>query len=364
MLRKILVAAFLYVDSSLSVIPIRPDGSKAPALSTWGIYRRRRPTETELSEWFDNDLGYGIAIVGGAISGSLEIFDCDAPELFPPWCALVESICQGLLARLIVIQTPSGGYHVYYRCSEIEGNQKLAQRLVEIPEEIKGGRWIDRRYMKIETLLETRGEGGYVLSSPTPPECHPDRKPYILLSGELSSIPTISPQERAVMHDVARSFNEHIQPERIYHGSLTPRLYGPCNRPGDDYNARADWYSLLTSYGWRYAFKRGDVSYWRRPGKPDPGISATTNYAGSNLLYVFSSNAAPFEEKAAYSLFSAYSILEHNGDFHAAAKALSQKGYGQKTKVTLLSHLKPISKPIETIKLDPVKRPKDTIRLS
>jgi hypothetical protein len=33
-------------------------------------------------------------------------------------------------------------------------------------------------------------------------------------------------------------------------------------------------------------------------------------YAGSDLLYVFSSNAWPFEPEAAYTKFSAYALLE------------------------------------------------------
>ena len=43
----------------------------------------------------------------------------------------------------------------------------------------------------------------------------------------------------------------------------------------------------------------------------------------------FSSNALPFEPETAYAPFAAYSLLEHEGDFAAAANALAQQGYGQ-----------------------------------
>jgi hypothetical protein len=69
--------------------------------------------------------------------------------------------------------------------------------------------------------------------------------------------------------------------------------------------------------------------YWRRPGKIGPGISATTNYGGSHLLYVFSTNAAPFEPDTAYTPFAAYALLEHRGDFTAAARALALCGNGE-----------------------------------
>ena len=76
--------------------------------------------------------------------------------------------------------------------------------------------------------------------------------------------------------------------------------------------------------------QRGDVTHWRRPGK-DEGISATTNYGGSGLLYVFSTNAAPFEADTAYTPFAAYAVLEHSGDFTAAARTLGGQGYGSQS---------------------------------
>jgi Bifunctional DNA primase/polymerase, N-terminal len=362
--RRILKAALSYVASGLSIIPIKPDGSKAPVLKEWKPFQFRRATEAELREWFDNDAGYGIAIIGGTISNSLEILDCDAPELFSPWCELLEPICRGLLARLVIVQTPSAGYHIYYRCKEVEGNQKLAQRLVATSEGNGSRGRKDGYLMKVETLFETRGIGGYVLAPESPFECHPHRKPYLVISGDLRNIPTITPHERAMILDTARSFNEYIRPERVYQQNSKSNRANRLKRPGDDYNVRASWFSLLTSHGWKCVFRRGEVSYWRRPGKAAPGISATTNYGGSNLLYVFSTNAAPFEGGAAYSLFSAYTLLEHNGDFQAAAQALTAKGYGkQKEKKMKTSPLEPVQRPEQTITLSVPRRPLRTIRL-
>ena len=363
--REFFTTALLYIASGLSVIPIRTDGSKAPLLKEWKPFQFRRPTEDELREWFDNEAGYGIAIIGGAVSGFLEIFDCDAPHLFQAWCELVESLCPGLLIRLVIVLTPSGGFHVYYRSSEIEGNQKLAQQLIEVPEGTENGLWVDGQFVIIKTLLETRGQGGYVLAPGSPLNCHAARKPYVLLSGDFSNIPTITKQERAIMLDAARSFNKYVRPERIYQPSSTRRHLACTNRPGDDFNAKADWHSLLTSHGWKYVFTRGEVAYWRRPGKPAPGISATTNYEGSNLLYIFSTNAAPFEEKTAYSLFSAFTLLEYGGDFHASAKVLAGQGFGKLVKKkSKPPRLYPVLKPQQTFTLSKPLRPTNTTPLS
>ena len=74
-------------------------------------------------------------------------------------------------------------------------------------------------------------------------------------------------------------------------------------------------------------FERGDVTRWRRPGKT-VGISATTNYNGSDLFYPFTSST-DFEPERGYSKFAVYAQLEHRGDFTKAARALAKDGYGR-----------------------------------
>lgn len=110
-------------------------------------------------------------------------------------------------------------------------------------------------------------------------------------------------------------------------------------RPGDDYDRRGPaWAEILEPHGWQLAQSRGGADYWRRPGKDTPGISATTGYCkgqdGADLLAVFSSNAHPFEGPngtrpcTCYGKFAAFALLNHGGDFKAAARELSRQGYG------------------------------------
>jgi hypothetical protein len=102
---------------------------------------------------------------------------------------------------------------------------------------------------------------------------------------------------------------------------------GIGQRPGDDFNHQADWHAILLPHGWIPISPRGDMVYWRRPGKKE-GHSATTNFSNSGVLHVFSSSAPPFEANSSYSLFMAYALLEHEGNLTAAARALQQQGYG------------------------------------
>ena len=66
--------------------------------------------------------------------------------------------------------------------------------------------------------------------------------------------------------------------------------------------------------------------YMRRPGK-EGGVSASL-FPDTGVFYNFTSNGFPFESDKAYSPFGVYTLLEHGGDFAAAAKALADEGYG------------------------------------
>jgi hypothetical protein len=92
-------------------------------------------------------------------------------------------------------------------------------------------------------------------------------------------------------------------------------------RPGAVFNASTEWADILVPHGWRlFGYDGAGVTQWTRPGKSE-GISATTNYEGSDLLYVFSSSTE-FEPERGYDKFGAYALLNHGGDITEAAKAV------------------------------------------
>src|SRR5262245_15934517 len=61
---KVYDTARAYVDAGLSVIPIRLDGSKTPAVK-WKRYQTELPTDDDLASWFNpyGESKYGIGIV-------------------------------------------------------------------------------------------------------------------------------------------------------------------------------------------------------------------------------------------------------------------------------------------------------------
>jgi hypothetical protein len=311
-----------YVKAGLSVIPIRHDGSKAPSLPQGHpiLLRERTATDQELVQWFGGKCPAGIGVQGGPISGGVEDCDFDDPRLFDPWARLVESECPELPDRLSVIATPRPGFAVVYRCTEIvmPGSEKLA-----VDESDK-------------TLIETRAAGGYFLVPGCPGACHETGHPYEHFSGPpLTDLAIVTAAEREVLLRCARSFDRRAQQEKPPpQGGGSGQL-----RPGDDFNLRGPSFEALLP-GWTVVLQRTDgVRYLRRPGKAR-GWSATTGLrskAGHELFCCFSSNAAPFEGASggrpctSYSRFGVYTLLLHDGDFAASARALAAQGYGDQT---------------------------------
>jgi uncharacterized protein (DUF927 family) len=333
---SLLDVALAYRAAGRSVLPIAP-GSKKPSTMhpatgevkalAWKRYQSQRPTAEKLQYWFRAVPLIGLGIACGPVSGiqhddvpyALEVLDVDDEQTLEQFIEAANWQGLGdLLARLLHQRTPGGAGHFGYLCQEWAGNTKLAQREEGIDEH---GNPI------IVTLIETRGAGGQVVVAPTPPGIHPEHpeRGYDLVRGSWEDVSIITPEEREALFKLARSFNTYVGPQQVHAFRGAQKSGGPGERPGDHLNATADrdwWQHLLERHGWTCVYQRGDIDYWQRPGKEGKEWSATLGACGP-LLYVFSSNAAPFEPQRGYPPFSAYTLLEHGGDFKAAAKALA-----------------------------------------
>ena len=281
-------ALHLLRTEGAACIPVGPD--KRPKVA-WSRYAETLPTEEECRRWFDN--GASLAVLGGKI----QCLDVDTKHADPGlWDRLLQR-CEDLglgplLERLLIQRTPSGGYHLVWRCEAELRNLKLAEN------------------PRKEVLLETRGAGGYFLICPSPG--------YRLIQGDWSAIPTLTQDERDDLLAVARSFNEH-QPREF-----RPQVpAGAATTPGDDFDARGDVPGLLLRHGWTRA--DGSGHYWTRPGK-DRGISASWDIVPGRF-WVFTTSTA-FEAQHVYRPWHVFAVLECGGDFTAAARRLAELGYG------------------------------------
>lgn len=319
----ILSIAQHYREAGLSILPIRADGSKRPTLKEWKYLQSRIPTPREVHAWWESHPEYGIAVIGGRVSQSLEILDFDDVAGYREFLAAAEATgLKPLIDRLRggCEEASPRGIHLPYYCERIEGNKKLAQRPAT-PEELT-----INPDEPIKGLIETRGEGGYIIAAPSTGAVHASGKPYSILQGSWLTIATITPEEREDIWNLCKTF-DRMPPRPEEKASSIKNKTPTGERPGDFFAASVSWADILEPVGWTHVYRRGEVDYWRRPGKRS-GISASTNYAGSGYFYCFSSSTL-FDPERGYGKFSAYAWLQHKGDFHSASVALLQQGYGR-----------------------------------
>ncbi|WP_432886788.1 bifunctional DNA primase/polymerase [Kribbella sp. CA-245084] len=320
-----------WAAAGFAVIPAATNGSKAPAVA-WKQYQEERPSEGQLTAWFGGDAYDGLGLVCGAVSGQLEMFEAEGRAVADGTLeafrlAMVDNGLEDLWDRLnagYVELSPSGGMHWLYR---VDGpacpNTRLARRPATA---VELGNEPDE---KVKVLLETRGEGGFVVVAPSGGRTHPRGKRWRVLLGRPDTIPVITIDERDALYAIAAMFD--LMPVTVPEvPSGRGMLHGDGahgNRPGDDFNARGSWDDILN--GWTRARRFGGNCWtWVRPGKnPRDGISATTGRNDGDNLYVFSTSTE-FEAEHPYSKFAAYTLLHYGGDYSAAASALRADGYG------------------------------------
>jgi hypothetical protein len=305
-----------------------------------------RPDEAAVRRWYEPGQHTGLGSLCGAVAGDLGMLEFEGRaiqegvfERFKE--AVGDAGLREVMQRIAngwAHASPSGGTNFLFRCSEPVEGEALALRPATPEELVAGQREHDRamaekghasRTLKAterpRVLIEIRGQGQYAILPPSNGGVHPTGLPYVLRRGGFGSIATITGAELEDLREVARMF--HQMPPVAY---KPPPERAPTNgRPGDDFNARADWRTILEPHGWTYLRTTVDGNqHWCRPGKVCT-TSATIAQEGSGPLYVFSTST-PFPQAArAYSKFAAHAFLNHAGDFRAAALGVLAQGYGQ-----------------------------------
>lgn len=317
------------ISLGLSPVPINPSTKRPPTREDagfphgikWKHLQTGQPSEEDLATWRKGFASAWVGVVCGAGSKNLEVLDFDIPNkealiedgmkgtppAYEPWIqALTDNGYEDLIDRLVIVETVSGGCHVYFRCEEIEGNQVLAANAVG------------------SVLIETRGQGGLVVCPPSPG--------YEFVQGDFAAIPTISAEEREGLFLIANLFDQRKSTEEEPAHSAQASSYGGSNgglSPFDDYDSTATWEEVLEPEGWVKVSKRpyNGQTLWRRPGKTK-GYSAIVGPGTAGDRFKCLSTSAGLPVGKALKKSSLLSHFRYGGDFSACAKDLKKRGYG------------------------------------
>lgn len=329
---EILEVARAAIDHGLCPIPIKVDGTKRPD-GRWKHRMTTRPTVAEVDATFtDRD---ALGIVCGTVSGNLELleFEGRALHLVTPYRqACADAGVGDTLDRVIAgyaEETPGGGLHLLWRCDQpVDGNTKLARRPAT-PDELTAN-----PAEPVKVLIETRGEGGFVVVAPSNGATHSTGRPWVLKRGGLDQVAVVTLEDRNRLLEIACTFDEMPAPEpaplRVSTNRTTSDGDSWMDATAAAFNQATGWPQLLEPAGWTFSHRTGEVDHWTRPGKdPKAGHSATVNAKGTDRLIVHSSSVAGFElSPTSYDRFGAWAILHHGGDRQAAALAARQDGHG------------------------------------
>lgn len=309
-------AALELAELGWRVMPIAP-GKKSPHLAEW--QHAATDDHATIDAWWTGlyrDHGVGVR-TGWVGDDHLVVLDVDTVDKMGNHGAESLAAMEDAfwpLPPTVEGRTGSGGRHLWFTTD------------VEIRN--SAGRLANTVTGEAYPALDVRGEGGYVVA---PPTVHPDGGTYEWVR---------SPFDHPVAPAPLWLVEVMVAAQRVHDAPREPVDHSG-DRPGDVFARSVTWGELLEPLGWTYAGRgHSGEDQWVRPGKTArEGISATTNYRGSDTLKVFTSNAPPLVADETYSKLGFLAAVRHGGDIAAAVTALREAGCGGMTTKEAQAHV-------------------------
>lgn len=308
---QLLLSGLAYLRIGLSVVVVGKD--KLP-VHKWKQCQKSRMTEDTLAFELEKAEAFGIAIVGGAISGNFLTFDIDVKNdpsgsLYDDFIQTVYKQNASVMSRVVVAKTRSRGFHFYYQTHNEATSSVLA-----------AGTAKDHNICPV--LIELRAKGEYAVVPPTPG--------YQFLQGDLLNLSILNQTEHQSLVSAASSLDQRKKEKAVASFSASKTcLFGS---PLDDFDARGNIVGLLLKHNWIVVENPIDPLriYFRRPGKTKHRISA--NFHVLHNTFIVHSSSTSFIRKEPYKPSAVFAVLECFGDFRLAAKQLLQLGFGMSYK--------------------------------
>jgi hypothetical protein len=324
----------LHELEGLQFIPVA--ANKKPTVKNW----------QNSTDRFDLSNCVAVGLVCGKPSGNLEVIDIDEKysldgKLCENYKRLIHEVDKTILPKLVVQKTKNNGFHFIYRCSEIGGNAKLANRPTTDKEreetyrktyEAEIAKSIEdevakkiaekaKKNDKVRVLIETRGVGGQVVCYPT--------EGYEIIHGDFYGIQEITVDQRELLYGIASHFNQVFDEVGYVKAQVKHEVRSGIS-PFEDYDERGDVIGLLENNGWKIVGRKGAKIIFLRPGQTTSQSSG--NYDTSKKWFSVFTTSTEFEPQHAYRPYAVFATLECDKDFSVASKKLFELGFGAREK--------------------------------
>jgi hypothetical protein len=284
------------IDSNYSIIPI---GDNKVPIGKWKDRQTQPYTKDEFEPLYNRCKGFGI-VTG---YNNVEVIDIDLKVLkslkeqqdfWNEYIELLKSNIADFDDKFVIYKTINNGYHILYKCEEIEGNKKLAK--------LKG---------MTEAIIETRGVGGYVYVY----ENQVSKLAY-------HEIKEISILERQILIEICKmsDYKEDVSKVEV------KETYEPDLTPWIDFNNKENIIDIVSN-DFEIVKNLSDKYIIRRFGASSPHSGYI--YKDSGCMYLFSTGTI-YPNETLLNPFQAYAIKNFNGDFSKCASELYKQGYGSR----------------------------------
>ena len=276
----------------------------------WKEQQTKRLSPEEFQRHLENPTTDNVGIVTGF--EDLEVLDIDLKvfsttseknNFWNEYLSILKDAIFDFDKKFVIYKTKNAGYHILYKTKRVGGNQKIAK--------LKDHK---------ETVIETRGLGGYVFMYPE----------NIISELSYFDVKYITDEDWSSLMKISKSFN-YLEPKQDIDPKIKKVYAGGGLTPWKDFNNQTGIWSVISD-DFTVVRDFADKTFIKRIGSLN--YHSGIIYKSENLLWLFSTGTIYPHEKQ-ISPYVAFTYKYHNGDYSASAKDLYNQGFGDRLKKEL-----------------------------